>query len=48
MNTMGKKYRSDALAAVYETTLGYTAVIQSEQEFPGIEGLACENWLRSV
>jgi hypothetical protein len=45
---MGKKYRSDALAAVHETALGYTIVTDSEREFSGIEGLACENWLRPV
>ena len=39
---------NDLLIAAQATALGYTVVTDNEREFTRIEGLVCENWLRSL
>ncbi|GGF15745.1 ribonuclease VapC [Aliidongia dinghuensis] len=39
---------NDLLIAAQAMALGYTIVTDNVSEFTRIEGLACENWLRSV
>jgi len=39
---------NDLLIAAHAKALGYTMVTDNEREFVRVEGLSCENWLRTI
>ena len=39
---------NDLLIAAHALALGYAVVTDNEREFTRVEGLVCENWLRST
>jgi tRNA(fMet)-specific endonuclease VapC len=39
---------NDLLIAAHALALGYTIVTDNEREFERVDGLECENWLRST